>query len=315
MADMILEEQSVVAKISKIVASIAPIDLLEKNHIQDSLAWIQSGAPIFRIAKPDIPNKHLVAYFVLFDPVAVKILLVEHKNAGLWLPPGGHVEVDEDPIDTVKRECQEELGINANFLYPTPVFLTSTLTVGFTAGHTDVSLWYVLKGCHTDNYCFDDAEFYRVQWFNLADIPYTQTDPHMRRFIDKLLQYESQLVKIHCQEPWFSAIKYGRKTVEGRKLSPKYANLKPGQTVRFYCGSDSFNVQIIKVVKYQTLEQYLQTEGFSNVLPGVVCLEDALKVYLQYNSKEALEKAGGFLAIHLKVINSKVGNEQEAYEI
>lgn len=304
MADMILEEQSVVAKISEIIASIAPIDVLEKRHIQDSLAWIQSGAPIFRIAKPYIPDKHLVVYFVLFDPAALKVLLVEHKNAGLWLPPGGHVEVDEDPIDTVKRECLEELGVHANFLYPTPIFLTSTLTVGLTAGHTDVSLWYVLKGCHTDNYCFDDAEFYKVQWFNLTDIPYTQTDPHMRRFIDKLLQYESQIVKIHCQEPWFSEIKHGRKTVEGRKLSSKYANLKPDQIVRFYCGDDSFEVKIVKVVLYKSLEEYLLVEGVEKVLPGIVSVEDAVNVYLQYNSREELEKAGGFLAIHFKVINA-----------
>jgi len=305
MTDIILEHENIVDNIRNTIANIAPSDMLEKSHIQDSLAWLQSGAPIFRIAKPDTPNKHLVAYFVLFDPVALKVLLVEHKNAGLWLPPGGHVEVDEDPIDTVKRECQEELGIDANFLYQTPVFLTSTLTVGLTAGHTDVSLWYVLNGCHTDNYNFDDAEFHKVQWFNLTDIPYTQTDPHMRRFIDKLLQHESQIVKMHCQEPWFSEIKHGRKTVEGRKLSHKYSNLKPDQIVRFYCCDDSFEVKIVKIVQYKSLEEYLLIEGVEKVLPGIESFEDAVNVYLQYNSCEELEKAGGFLAVHLKVINTE----------
>ena len=305
MTDIILEHENIVDNIRNTIANIAPNDMLEKSHIQDSLAWLQSGVPIFRITKPDIPNKHLVVYFVLFDPVTLKILLVDHKNAGLWLPPGGHVEVDEDPIDTVKRECQEELGIYANFLYPTPIFLTSTLTVGFTAGHTDVSLWYVLKGYHTDNYSFDEAEFHEVQWFNVTDIPYTKTDPHMRRFIDKLLQHESQIVKMHCQEPWFSAIKHGRKTVEGRKLSPKYANLKPDQTVHFYCDDDSFELKIVKVVQYKSLEDYLLIECVEKVLPGIASFEDAVNVYLQYNSREELAKAGGFLAIHLKVFNAE----------
>jgi 8-oxo-dGTP pyrophosphatase MutT (NUDIX family) len=40
-----------------------------------------------------------------------RILLVDHVNAGLWLPPGGHVEVDEDPGLTARREIQEELGL------------------------------------------------------------------------------------------------------------------------------------------------------------------------------------------------------------
>ena len=30
---------------------------------------------------------------------------------GLWLPPGGHIEADEDPIEAVLREVQEETGL------------------------------------------------------------------------------------------------------------------------------------------------------------------------------------------------------------
>lgn len=32
---------------------------------------------------------------------------------GLWLPPGGHIEVNEDPVQAVLREVFEETGINA----------------------------------------------------------------------------------------------------------------------------------------------------------------------------------------------------------
>ena len=39
------------------------------------------------------------------------VLLVNHINAGLWLPPGGHVEPDEHPAQTASREALEELGI------------------------------------------------------------------------------------------------------------------------------------------------------------------------------------------------------------
>jgi len=53
--------------------------------------WIDSGAQIFRLMKPETPDPHLVAYFLLLDPAQKKVLLVDHKKAGLWLPSGGHV--------------------------------------------------------------------------------------------------------------------------------------------------------------------------------------------------------------------------------
>lgn len=174
------------ATVHEIVASIHPFDTLEQHHIRDTLLWIEGGAPLFRIQKPDVPHKHLVSYFVLFDEAAHHILLVDHKKAGLWLPSGGHVEIDEHPMDTVKRECMEELGIRPEFWTPDPIFLTSTLTVGLTAGHTDVSLWYVLRGNVKTSYAFDHEEFHDIRWFPMDAIPYASSDPHMRRFVEKL---------------------------------------------------------------------------------------------------------------------------------
>lgn len=165
-------------KIFEIVSSIAPVDALEEKHQQETLEWIR---------KPDIPNKHLVSYFILFDKNAEKILLVDHKKAQLWLPTGGHVELDEHPEEAVRRECMEELGIAAEFFINHPLFITSTKTVGLTAGHTDVSLWYILKGDSTKTYAFDKEEFNTIRWFSLKDLPYEKSDPHMVRFVKKLL--------------------------------------------------------------------------------------------------------------------------------
>lgn len=172
--------------IYELILAINPFDALEKEHIQDALTWIQSGTSIFRIAKPDVPNKHLVSYFILFDEEFSRILLVDHKKAQLWLPAGGHVEIDENPKATVQRECFEELDVEADFWSENPVFLTSTITVGLTAGHTDVSLWYVLKGSYNKQYMFDRDEFKEIKWFAFDEIPYEKSDPNMKRFIEKL---------------------------------------------------------------------------------------------------------------------------------
>jgi ASC-1-like (ASCH) protein len=109
------------------------------------------------------------------------------------------------------------------------------------------------------------------------------------------------LLRIHCQEPWFSKIRAGIKRIEGRKYSPKYAALKPGDLLEFYCNDQSFISKVIEVKVYNTLEEYLETEGYENALPEVGSLLDAIALYLQYNSREELNNAGGFLAIHIQV--------------
>lgn len=140
-------------------ASIIPFDSVEREHLHFVKDWIASGTEIFRIAKPDKLNIHLVSYFIVLDPQTNEILLVDHKKAELWLPHGGHVELNEHPRETVKREAKEELGIDAEFMFEDPLFLTVTNTVGSVARHTDVSFWYVLRGNRETPLKFDADEF------------------------------------------------------------------------------------------------------------------------------------------------------------
>ncbi len=166
-------------------------DREEAAAVADVLNWIDSGLPLCRTAKPATPPKHLIAYFVVVD--GDHVLLVDHINAGLWLPTGGHVEPAEHPRDTVRREVREELGIEAVFVYPQPLFVSVTETVGRTAGHTDVSLWYVLRCERTRPLVFDRSEFRQVRWFHRQAVPLARSDPQMQRFLNKL--YGAQLAR------------------------------------------------------------------------------------------------------------------------
>src|SRR5689334_7970459 len=55
---------------------------------------------------------------------------------GLWLPPGGHIEANEDPIQAVRREVLEETGIEVDVLgevpfeHSKPVQLQPPVTIG-----------------------------------------------------------------------------------------------------------------------------------------------------------------------------------------
>ncbi|HZP57077.1 MAG TPA: NUDIX domain-containing protein [Dehalococcoidia bacterium] len=42
-----------------------------------------------------------------------RTLLHWHRRTQMWLPPGGHVEPDEDPVQAVLREVREETGLDA----------------------------------------------------------------------------------------------------------------------------------------------------------------------------------------------------------
>jgi 8-oxo-dGTP diphosphatase len=166
------------------VASILPLDELEENHRADVLAWIDSGAPLCRTAKPATPPKHLVSYIAVID--GRDMLLVDHRSAQLWLPPGGHVEPGEHPRETVVRELFEELKVVAKHDISEPLMVTCSTTVGLTAGHDDVSLWYVVAVDRSQDIQFDQQEFARIRWFSHSDVPIHRSDPYLGRFLAKL---------------------------------------------------------------------------------------------------------------------------------
>lgn len=187
-------DQKIVAAIANEVEGIVAYDAIEQEHKQDVCVWLASGANPFRLKKPDVPPKHLVSYFVLVDPEHRSILLVDHIKAQLWLPSGGHVELNEPPHETVIREAREEFGVQATFLRNNsrPFFVTVTKTVGLTPGHTDVSLWYLLRGSIHDKMQYDRSEFTDIEWYTFDEIIETDPlifDPHLQRFTAKLADY------------------------------------------------------------------------------------------------------------------------------
>lgn len=45
-----------------------------------------------------------------------KVLLIFHRKLQKWLPPGGHVELNETPPEAARREVLEEVGVEIEFL-------------------------------------------------------------------------------------------------------------------------------------------------------------------------------------------------------
>jgi 8-oxo-dGTP pyrophosphatase MutT (NUDIX family) len=49
-----------------------------------------------------------------------RVLLHWHPKVKAWLPPGGHIEPNEDPVQAVLREVREEAGVAAEVISQMP---------------------------------------------------------------------------------------------------------------------------------------------------------------------------------------------------
>lgn len=117
-----------------------------------------------------------------------KVLLHKHKVLHIWLPPGGHVELDEDPNEAAIREAKEETGLDIELVgktrpYNVPPYMARDLIPPrflnrhfFDASHTHE---------HVDSAYFahsksDDARHEikggEIRWFTKEDIENNEFD-------------------------------------------------------------------------------------------------------------------------------------------
>ncbi len=53
-----------------------------------------------------------------------KVLLRKHDKYNLWLGVGGHIELDEDPVQAAIREVKEEVGLDVKIYTSNPEILS-----------------------------------------------------------------------------------------------------------------------------------------------------------------------------------------------
>ena len=75
-----------------------------------------------RATLTDMPHLHdqidfTVAVFIVHDG---RVILVHHRQLDMWLPVGGHIELDEDPEQAALREAEEESGLRVELLGERP---------------------------------------------------------------------------------------------------------------------------------------------------------------------------------------------------
>lgn len=60
-------------------------------------------------------QRHFTATAFVIDSHK-RVLLLWHKRLQRWMPPGGHVDDNETPEETARRECKEETDLDVEII-------------------------------------------------------------------------------------------------------------------------------------------------------------------------------------------------------
>ncbi len=112
---------------------------------------------------------------------ARKVLMHMHKKLNIWLPPGGHIELDEDPNEAAIREAKEETGLDVELVgqgkdYDSPYGSRDLILPRFlnrhhydtTGIHEHVNLAFFARTKRSD--ARHEVEGGEVKWFTEKEI-------------------------------------------------------------------------------------------------------------------------------------------------
>ncbi len=131
-----------------------------------------------------------------------KVLLRKHDKYNIWLPPGGHIELTEDPNAAAIREVKEEVGLTVQLFNEKPVGMfndsTELIPPVFLNRHTinntheHISFVYFATSNNATIKQGDTEISTEIRWFTQEELH----DPAWN--VDKKIQYyaETALKKI-----------------------------------------------------------------------------------------------------------------------
>ena len=96
---------------------------------------------------------------------------------------------------------------------------------------------------------------------------------------------QKQNIQIPLKQPWLNFIKSGQKTVEGRLNKGIFSRLKQGETITFINKKLKLEVLVTYIKHYKSFEELLMAEGIKHVLPNVSSINDGVKIYHQFYTK------------------------------
>ena len=149
------------------LSSWAPDDAEQERLRRQFLHRLDAGpAALRRSGRPS----HLTVSAVVLDRSLRSVLLVLHRTARLWLPPGGHLEDGDDSLAAAAlREAVEETGIaDLELLSEQPVHLEQHPAPCGAQSHLDVRFALLATAGAVPTVSEESLE---VAWWDLDALP------------------------------------------------------------------------------------------------------------------------------------------------
>ena len=121
------------------------------------------------------PQSHFCVYFAAYDSEVKEIFIGHHKKSGLWLVNGGHIDKGEALQETLKREIDEEWGLNIEDLNvgePQLLTITEIYNPEKQPCRTHYDIWHFVsvdKGTFNPDKNKLAEEFYENRWVGLKE--------------------------------------------------------------------------------------------------------------------------------------------------
>lgn len=180
------------SQIRQLIASHVPADSGEASHQARMLEL--AAAPGDVCSRSHFVPGHFTASAFILSPDGRDLLLVEHRQLGRWLQPGGHVDPEDgDLAAAASREVREETGVEAG-PGESPEDGLGLLDLDVHAiparadhsepahQHFDVRFLWRAKSRELN----PGAEVRAARWVPLAEVTTLSTDDSVRRVIAKL---------------------------------------------------------------------------------------------------------------------------------
>lgn len=139
-------------------------------------------------------TRHFCASVFIINPITKKILLVYHKKFNKWVQPGGHIEENETPEETAKREVYEETGLKIELLgerFPREDDFIRPLAIQCNRnlqGDMHIDITYVAVPINNTNAVLNDEESTDIGWFSREELEAIDVFPDIKITMDYILK-------------------------------------------------------------------------------------------------------------------------------
>ncbi|XP_042984725.1 uncharacterized protein LOC122313629 isoform X1 [Carya illinoinensis] len=187
----------------------------------------------------------------------------------------------DDPTDTNSSPIDSSLGVPS---YPLYKRLASSL----------------LESIDSKTFCRSHCNFMLIpegSSFKQKEAEWQKIVFHKGSELVNLMK--TAVHELHVQEPFFSQLKDGQKTIEGRCAVGDYNRIASGSLILF---NKCVIFEVQDVQWHASFSNMLGAESLAKVLPGVETIEEGVQIYRRFYTEEK-ERSNGVLAIYVSKVD------------